>query len=728
VERDVRIRRDEMGVPHISASKRSDVYVGLGYAMGTDRLWQLDWLRRCAVGRTAEIVGEAGLQRDIESRVLGLGRAASVSLASADGETRQLIDGFVSGINLAMRACSNDLPPEFLALRYSPEPWTAEDTVAIWKSWAWYLSGRLYWIAEHDYILRELPEHLARALLQPSGDRASIVEGQRRSDPIASGDGDGDAGSNNWVVSGRLASTGHPFLASDPHVVLWTPSIWYEARLSTPEEETAGICHAGVPGFLIGRNRNVAWGFTNNICSIRDLYRERVEPDHPDEYLGDGDRWRAFEHRSEAVRVGSRSQTVLVKETERGPVVNDLIDARVRPAEPVSLVWTGTKPSDEIGVMLNCHLAANIADVATALSAWVSPTFNFVFADEKQIAYQCAGSIPVRGRRWLGIRDASSAADRWSSLRTTPALPAIVDPERGWIVTANNRVSWSDDTTNVSGFWPSSLRAERIGRLISASPADTNSMKVAQLDMLSPRAERVVPTLRALLGAGSLSAVATNALAALGEWDLQCSTDAVGPTIFEMFMLRWTERVVRERVAEDHVKSVAGHAHGLAENLIVSGDEAGWFVHNESEKVARDVFEASIAELAARLGRDVNRWTWGRMHVVRMQHPLDDVTSETWPFNISPEAIGGSWNTINNAPYDPGLPFVVHLGVSHRIIADLSSTSLLAANSTGASGNPLSEHYRDAFDEWIAGRYHELFAEKEPECARLDQFETLVPA
>jgi penicillin amidase len=193
-------------------------------------------------------------------------------------------------------------------------------------------------------------------------------------------------------------------------------------------------------------------------------------------------------------------------------------------------------------------------------------------------------------------------------------------------------------------------------------------------------------------------------------------------------MLRWTERVVRERVAEDHVQMVAGHAHGLVENLLVNGDEAGWFPRDDSQSVVRDVFEAAVAELAARFGHDVSRWTWGRMHVVHVQHPLDEVAEVSWPFGINPEAIDGSWNTVNNAPFDPALPFVVHLGVSHRIIADLSSTSLLASNSTGASGNPLSEHYRDAFDEWLAGHYHELFLEEALGSVRPEQCETLVPA
>jgi penicillin amidase len=711
VAEQVRIERDSMGAPHVYASTRADSYVGLGYAMGYDRLWQLDWLRRCAYGRTAEIIGDAGRRRDVEARILGLGRTASASLAAADSESRELIDRFVSGVNLAINIRADDPPTEFVMLGYEPELWTAEDCVALWKSWAWYLSGRLYWIAEHEYILSALPADLAAAVLQPAGDRASIVEGQLHHDPLATGEEDSAGGSNNWVVSGRLSPTGHPFVASDPHVVFWAPSIWYEAQLSSPGEQAAGVCYAGVPGFLIGRNRHVAWGFTNNICSIRDLYRERTDSARPGQYVSGAGEWVPFRERTETIRTGADTDTLTVRETDRGPIVNELIDPALRPSEPVSLAWTGTEPSDEIGAMLRLQLASSVDDVTAALAAWGSPTFNFVYADDHRIGYQCAGSIPVRGRRWLGIRDASLAADQWVALQATSDLPAVTDPDRGWIVSANNRVSWQEDITVQSGFWPSSLRAERIAKLITAGPADLERMKATQLDTNSPRAERIVPTLVKTLRSYPLSDLATSAVEALGDWDYACSVDAVAPTVFEAFMLRWTERVVRERVDDEHVRAVANHAHGLADRLLLAGDEVGWLQSTTCPDAVREVFESAVAELCARLGPLVSRWTWGRVHIARVQHPLDDVAEPGWPYTINPEPIAGSWNTINNSPYDPIPAFSVHLGVSHRIIADLSSTSLLAVNSTGASGDPLSRHYRDAFDELLGGRYHELFVE-----------------
>ncbi|MBM3524532.1 MAG: penicillin acylase family protein, partial [Alphaproteobacteria bacterium] len=53
----VEILRDRSGVPHIYGGSTTDVYFGLGVAQAQDRLWQMDRLRRRALGRLAAILG-----------------------------------------------------------------------------------------------------------------------------------------------------------------------------------------------------------------------------------------------------------------------------------------------------------------------------------------------------------------------------------------------------------------------------------------------------------------------------------------------------------------------------------------------------------------------------------------------------------------------------------------------------------------------------------------------
>src|SRR6476659_7536523 len=72
VDGPVEILRDRAGVPHVYAQSTPDVYFGLGLAMAQDRLWQMDRLRRRALGRQAEILGRAYLASDIAHLTVGL--------------------------------------------------------------------------------------------------------------------------------------------------------------------------------------------------------------------------------------------------------------------------------------------------------------------------------------------------------------------------------------------------------------------------------------------------------------------------------------------------------------------------------------------------------------------------------------------------------------------------------------------------------------------------------
>ena len=72
VAANVEIIRDGAGIPHIYAKSSTDLHYGLGFAMAEDRLWQMDRLRRRALGRQAEIMGPTYLAIDIHHHTVGL--------------------------------------------------------------------------------------------------------------------------------------------------------------------------------------------------------------------------------------------------------------------------------------------------------------------------------------------------------------------------------------------------------------------------------------------------------------------------------------------------------------------------------------------------------------------------------------------------------------------------------------------------------------------------------
>src|SRR5207248_6882028 len=115
---------------------------GFGYATAQDRLFQLDYLRRRALGRLAEVLGPEGVELDLVARTVGLGLIAEQEWEALPEETRELVASFSKGINALIENCGDKLPIEFNLLGYRPEVWRPEDCLAIAGEFRWYLTGR----------------------------------------------------------------------------------------------------------------------------------------------------------------------------------------------------------------------------------------------------------------------------------------------------------------------------------------------------------------------------------------------------------------------------------------------------------------------------------------------------------------------------------------------------------------------------------------------------------
>src|SRR5262245_51002630 len=142
VDRAVRIQRDEWGIPHIFAESDDDLFFAFGYATAQDRLFQLDYLRRRALGRLSEVLGPEGLEADLVARTVGLHLIADAEWEHMPEETRRLAMAYSNGVNALIAECRGKLPIEFDLLGYAPEPWRPQDCLAIAGEFRWYLTGR----------------------------------------------------------------------------------------------------------------------------------------------------------------------------------------------------------------------------------------------------------------------------------------------------------------------------------------------------------------------------------------------------------------------------------------------------------------------------------------------------------------------------------------------------------------------------------------------------------
>ncbi len=730
VRRAVPIERDEWGIPHIYADNDEDLFFGFGYALAQDRLFQLDFLRRRGAGRLSEILGPDGTELDLFSRVagprrvfeldllartVGLRRIAEHEWTTLADETRTLLTAFAHGINALIEETRERLPIEFDLLDYQPEPWSPVDCLTIEGEFRWYLTGRFPVIVIPELAKRVLGDGpLYQAFLEGEADDESILppgsypRTGTGSQPVgvAASDPQAAEGSNNWVLSGKRTGTGKPMVASDPHIAFDAVSCWYEVHLCGGSFDVAGMAYAGMPAVLFGRNRRVAWGCTNNICSQRDLYQEKTDSAHPNCFLYDG-RWEPARAREEVIHVkGGTPIRKTIRSSRNGPIVDEILPLPARQTGPVALKWLGASHGGWLTALLAMDRAQSAEELRAATRPWHVPTFSLVFADvDGHIGFQSTGRIPLRKVWERGYRPGWDPEHQWQGPIPFEGMPRLADPERGWIATANNRLAPSDFPYPLSGTWSDGYRARRIRHRIEAKEVlSREDFVVMHQDVLSLRAQRCLPSLLNVL-ASSPSPPVQEAVKQLQAWDCRMEIDRVGATLFDVFFAYWTKAVIRQRFEGDTAALVAGGASGLAAALLVE-DRAGWFKAGDREQALLAAMSSALDWLTDRLGADRTGWTWGQLHQMPLRHWLSGRGDLGSLLDHGGVPVKGDMGTVCNTGLDGH--FAARSGAGYRLIADLSRTpaDLWAVDAQSHSGHPGSPHYRDQLDAWLQGQYH----------------------
>ena len=726
----VEIQRDASGLPHIYAETETDLFVGYGYAMAQDRLFQMDYLRRRALGRLAEVLGPEAFDYDLLVRTVGLHRIAADETARLPSETAARYAAFAAGVNAFIEE-SRDLPPvEFDLLDYRPEPWRPLDSIALLGEFRWYLTGRFPVIAVPELAKRALgdgplyrafttPEAIDETILHP-GEYASAGSGTDLVEPPLGGIDDG-AGSNNWVIGPKRSASGGALVASDPHIAFGAPCCWYQVHLVGGRFNVAGAGYAGAPGIIFGRNRRVAWGITNNISSQRDLYQERADPAHPGAFLYDG-QWEPARERVEAIGVrGEGVREEVVRSSRNGPIVDDVVPGFAQATGPVSLRWAGALPCAWPTSLLALNLAESCAEIEDAARGWVAPTLGMVFADvDGGFGYRATGQVPVRARVERGYRRGWDSTDAWQGMIPFKGMPAVRDPKRGWVATANNPPAPSDYPYPLANMSPSGYRARRIRQMIeSRETLSREDMAAMHYDVLSLRAVNAVPALASILDGGDMRVQA--AAAALRSWDRRMDSESAAAAIFEAFQHHWDEAVATERFSADASALAAGDPAafvaggiGTLSLRLLADDEVGWFSSAEARDTAvRSAMARTLDQLAERLGDDMSAWSWGRLHTLRLPHLLSGRGDLGRLLDRGGEPVSGNGFVVSNTGSAPD--FGSSGGANYRLIADLAEApaQMWTLDAAGPSGQPGSPHYANQFGDWLSGRYHRISLERD---------------
>lgn len=728
----VEIVRDRHGIPHIFAQSAEDVAYGLGYAHAQDRLWQMEISRRLGAGRLSELVGEDGLKIDRFLRTLGLYRQAEKSFDLLNEETQAALEAYARGVNAYLSNHTGLLPPEFLILRHRPEAWKPADSLVWLRMMSLDLAAN--WGNEllRLRLSQVLPPQRIRELFQPYGmheirglpdwsisagtvDHAGL-DRLWRSAPIPPP----GLGSNNWVVSGARTASGKPLLANDPHLGLQAPSLWYFAHLSWPGNDVIGASLPGLPSIILGRNRQIAWGFTNTGPDVQDLYLERIDPADPGRYLTpDGPR--PFNTREEVIAVkGAEPVRLTVRETRHGPVLSDAYapaQAVLEEGFVLALAWTSLRADDltaQAGLKLN--KARDWSSFVNALKDFHSPQQNIVYADRAgHIGYLAPARVPLRkaGNAVRGYtpQPGWDATYDWAGTIPFEKLPRAFDPPGGVIATANHRIVGDDYPYFITSEWAPDFRARRILTLLnSRAHHSLQSFKQIQLDVRSEMAAELLPR---FLEAGARPQGGIDPAAFFGDWDYRHGTDSAEALLYSAWLRELTRLIYADELGE--LFDDAWQTRPRFMRFVLLGEGAHWCddVNSDAsescDQMIDRAFERAVAWVMERHGDDPRGWRWGDAHPARGKHrPFGDVPVLRRLFDITVPSPGGNY-TVNVGRFrvnKPDSPFENVHAASLRAIYDLDDLDRsIFIHSTGQSGNPLSPLFRNFAEPWVNGDY-----------------------
>ncbi len=748
----VSIRRDGYGIPHVEAETEHDAWVGTGYACGQDRMWQLEWYRLRGQGRWAEVVGEPGIEVDTFFRNIELAAASKAEVTGMSEETRAMFEAYAEGVNAFLNS-GEALPEEYSLTGIEPEPWEPWHSVLLFKvrhaimgKWQLKLvrTEMVQRIGAEKYRMIEGLRPEGQRILDPPGGTSagqespfmeSIESLDRLTSRFAGWEAD-DGGSNSWAVHGSRVTTGKPVICNDSHRPLDVPNVYWQVHVSCPGFNAAGGAFPGFPGFPhFGHSEHASWAITHGMGDNQDLYLEKFNKEDPSLYQTE-EGWKKADMKTGVINVrGGEPVEIELRRTRHGNIIQG------KPAEGwgLALAYTAIdRPSRQWECLRLMLTAKTVRDLIESQREWVEPVNNFLCADTKgSIGYLTRGRVPVRSTRdgrqfvvpgWIGEH-------KWTGDVPFEEMPRIIDPPKGYILTANQRIR-NGENPYIAYEFSQPGRAERINeRLKGEGLMSPDEIASIQSDTVSVQARGWSALIAKLPESPQLDSAAVKAKNLLAGWDGDLLPDSPQALLFGLFRLALAEEVFKPILGEQTWQWMITGANTGAETLL-----SGWLYNlmdrtiklgpEEPAPDGRSWNQLLPSLLSTAWCRavdiagtaDPDTWSWGEHHRTCAEHTLAGAFPDhAEKLNPPSVPMGGDNDTIQVSGYrfDSGVAKAVDSpegaasknvfpvqGLSvYRQVVDLSDVQLarwvIPAGSSGKSGTP---HFADQLPEWHAHR------------------------
>lgn len=738
----VSIERDSLGVPTIKGSNRNDVAFGTGFVQAQDRYFQMDLLRRVAAGEMSELIGVAALELDRRNRPHRFRERARRAFDALPAAQRQLVEHYTAGVNDGLAALASR-PFEYWVLRTPPVPWRPEDTLLVVYAmyfdlqsdevrhilsraalrervpadvFAFLLPAASHWDAPFDTAARSIDPSPSLPTTRPDWLQAS-KDARHSSLSIM----DSMTGSNGWVVDAAHSAHGGAILASDMHLGLSLPNIWYRMSLTWPAADgkprhITGVSLPGAPLVIAGSNERIAWGFTNSYGRFIDLIALQRNPADPLEYRVAGGTWAraAVDHERILVKGGAAVDLPVIN-TQWGPQIVAGSDKNA-----YALRWAAHDPQ---AVNLNLQQledATNVADALHAAQISGIPTQNFMVADSRgEIGWTLAGPLPKHATRdaasdpstgALSDLPFNSATYRgWDGYLAPNAYPSRISPPLGRLWSANNR-SLPLDQAAIAGDAGADLgaRASQIRDDLFALPhATERDMLAIQTDDRARWIEKWRDIALAALDANALKDHPPRAefRRLIAAWNGRADADETGYRLVRAFYFSlydaWFGKLDTDLAAAGPrlgFRAASSRYDAVMETLAA---HRAWVPDGVADWRAfmLDRIDHAIAQLPP--DTNLADATWGERNRAAIEHPFARLLPSWLPW------VRGWLGAPRDAlPGDINMPRVQapSFGASERMIVSPGrEQDGIFEMPGGQSGNPLSPYFLAGHDAWIRG-------------------------
>jgi penicillin amidase len=729
LEANVRVLRDDAGIPYIYADSLDDALTAQGFLHAQDRMFQMELFRYLAHGKLAEFIGEKGLKNDRIVRLLDMSGFARRQAMKISREERNYLERYLNGINDFIALREDEYPLMFSVMGHTLTPWTLEDILAIQYFRIW--SSSVNWQQElltlrlidtlgpgRAFELRPLTINPDDPATEPENSAWASVDLDLSFDDslVSPFQARYAMGSNAWASDAAKSVNGAPILSNDPHLdARQLPGFWYPMGIVTPTLRAVGTASPGGPGLGVGRTEDIAWGATNGYADMVDLFIETVDPDNADNYL-EGEHSEAFVIRTEELRIldseaegGYRVETMNIRETSRGAVISDhgmnVVEGKV-----ISLRWSVPEYAGPDSGNRELLIAKSVDEALVAIGKTTTP-LNYVVVDTAgNIARMGSGVVPIRKHGDGLVPLPVTAEDNWAGRIPPGEMPLQLNPPKGWVGTANHRITEADYPYAYSTHFSGSWRYRRLMELFDGkAKLNADDHWAANLDIKNLLAEKMRPAMIAVFqNDPELAPLATE----LDNWNLLDDKELAAPLIFQSVFRHFAIETFADDMDESLLMDYLKQYYYWQERLLqwYESGSSPWFDDTRTGEVEgrddliRRAGQAALAELSEKWGDDPSAWRWGDEHIITFAHPFIPGKDAARWIGGGVHPFSGSGETLNRGVYMFDQAYETKIIDSMRIIIDMSDSEKVEAHYPGGVSERWFDPWNKNFlDSWMSG-------------------------